>query len=96
MINIVKGNIAYLNQRQVKAEIDARQLQETSGLTTTSLLKMIDSRSLINSPITREAVRNSVRIWGTNEGHLEGKSTRTKSNPVTTDEDVITPHYTKI
>ena len=90
-INTVKGNLENFGNRQVKDVASARQLQNTTGLITTALLPMIDTRSIINCPITREAVRDSVRIWGPSEGNLKGINTREKSRPVTTGEDVITP-----
>ena len=89
-VNTVEGNLTHFKKQQVKAAADAQRLQETAGLTTIALLQMIDSRSLINFPITREAGRNSVRIWGPSEDNLKGKTTRAKSNPVATGEDVIT------
>ena len=52
---------------------------------------MIDSRSLINSPITRGFVKKAVSIWGPSEGTLKDKTTRAKSDTMTTGEEIITP-----
>ena len=52
---------------------------------------MIDSRSLINSPITREAAKIAIDLWGPSVANLKGKTTRAKSDSVKTGVDVITP-----
>ena len=52
---------------------------------------MIDSRSLINSLITREAVKIATDLWGPSVGNLKRKVTRVKSDTIETGVDVITP-----
>ena len=37
---------------------------------------MIDSGLLINSPVTREAMRSGISIWGPRVPNLKGKTTR--------------------
>ena len=52
---------------------------------------MISSNLLINSPITRKAVRDGIIMWGVSEAHLKGKTVRTTPNAVIVDDMIITP-----
>ena len=58
------------NQRQIKEAKVARYYQNTVGISTRSLLKSIDSGSMRNSPVTREAVKIAQDIWGVSRPYL--------------------------
>ena len=77
-VNTVSENLMKFTQRQVNDAKTARRFQDTAGLTTKTVLRMIDSRALLNSPITRESVRSSLTIWGPSVVNLRGKNTRSK------------------
>ena len=63
-----------------------------AGLSLTSLLRMIDSGSLINSPVTREAVHNTIKMWGPSVPSMKGKTTRSSPDSV----DINVEHITII
>ena len=72
LVNTVKENLRMFNHRQLLEAKAARQLQDTTGLTRASLLRMIDSNMLNNCPISREAVNNAVKIWRAQYGQPKG------------------------
>ena len=91
MVNTVKENLKFFNNRQVLQAKAARQFQETAGLTTVSLLRMLDSNVLKNYPINREAVKNSTKIWDPSVANMKGKTTRSSTEPVVVDGETIHP-----
>ena len=91
-INTVNSNLIRFNQKQVKEAKAARKLQHVGGLSLTSLLRMIDSGSLINSPVTREAVHNTIKMWGPSVPSMKGKTTRSSPDSV----DINVEHITII
>ena len=95
VIRTVDSNLAKFTQRQVGEARVTRRFQNTAGLTTNSLLRMIDSGALLNSPITRESARAAVGIWGPSVANLKGKTTRSRPDPVNIGAATITlipPH----
>ena len=72
----VEENLKRYTQRQIKQAYVARYFQNSAGLSTSALLKMIDSGALKNSPIAREDVKTAQNIWGTSIAYLKGKTTR--------------------
>ena len=95
MINTVENNVKKFTQRQITDAKMARQYQNTAGLTTKAVLRMIDSGSLLNSPITRESIRDGIAIWGPSVANLKGKTTRSRPDPVRINSSTITtipPH----
>ena len=52
---------------------------------------MIDSNMLKNCPISREAVRNPVKIWGPSTTNLKSKTTRSSTEVVVISEEIIHP-----
>ena len=91
----VSDNMQKFTEREIKDARVARDFQNNAGLSTQALLRMIDSGLLINSPITRKAVRDSIAIWGISEAHLKGKTTRTRGDAVIMNDIEITtipPH----
>ena len=94
-IDTVRKNLTRFTQRQVEDARCARKLQHTTGLSTSALLRMIDSGALANSPVTREAVRNSIIIWGESVASKKGRTTRSSPNATQIDIYTITsipPH----
>ena len=90
-VNTVRNNLTRYNQRPVNEARIARSMQETADLTTKVMLRMIDNKSLLNSPITRKCVRNAVNIWGPSVANLKGKTTRERSRLVLLGASTITP-----
>ena len=68
----MKENLERFNNRQVLEAKADKKLQDTVGLTTVSLLRMIDSNSMKNCTITRSHVRNAIAIWRPSEANLKG------------------------
>lgn len=89
-INTVAENMTKFNARQIRDAEIARKFQNSAGLSTRALLRMIDSNVLINSPITRKSVRDGIIMWGVSEAHLKGKTTRSRPDPVIVDVMSIT------
>ena len=87
----VEKNLTKFTQRQTNDAKMARRFQETAGLSTKAVLRMIDSGALRNSPITRESVRHGLMIWGPNVAHLKGKTTRSRPDAVQITAETITP-----
>ena len=90
-ITRVRDNLMKFNRRQVRKAEVARQLQNTAGLALSSLLRMIDSGALINSPVTRQAVKDSISIWGNNVHSMKGRTTRSTPDEVNIDASTIVP-----
>ena len=91
MVNTVKENLKLFNHRQVVSAKLARQLQDTAGLTTTSLLRMLDCNGLKNCPVSREAVANAIKIWGPSKANLQGKTTRSSEEAVIVNAETVRP-----
>ena len=90
-VNTVSQNLKQYTSRQVTEAKRARQLQNTAGLTTKALLRMIDRRGLINCPVTREHVQRANVIWGVSTANLKGKTVRSSTTPVPLQSSTILP-----
>ena len=91
VVRTVEDNLDHFIRRQISDATTARRFQDTSGLITKALLRMIDSHYLINSPITREATKIATDLWGPSVANLKGKTTRANSDIVKPGVHVITP-----
>ena len=70
----VDNNLTKFTRRQVDEAKAVHKFQDTAGLTTKAVLRMIDSGTLLNSPITRKSVRNGLAIWGPSTVNLKRKN----------------------
>ena len=84
-------NLSKFIARQIRDAQIAQEFQINAGLSTRALLRMVDSNTLVNSPITRKSIRDEVVMWRPCEAHLKGKTTRTGEGAAIVDETTITP-----
>ena len=72
----------------VLAEL-ARQLQDTVGLTTTSLLGMSSCNGLKNCTVSRKSVVNAIKIWGPSKTNLQDTTNRSSAEAFVVNEETV-------
>ena len=94
-INTVDNNMKNFTQRAIRDAATCRAFQNTAVLTTNGLIAVVDKKMLNNSPVTRQSIKIALSIWGPSIPNLDGKTRRTRGNPVVLNKQIIStlpPH----
>jgi hypothetical protein len=76
MVSTVEERKKRYKKREIKAAEDAKELLRKMGLpSVASLVKLINSGSILNCPVTAHDVLRAQDIWGPDIGSLKGKTT---------------------
>ena len=75
-IDTIEGDkISYTQQQIIDAE-NTKQMQNLRGLTTKSMMQVIDTKMMDNCPINRQSIKDALSVFGPIKPKLEGKTTR--------------------
>ena len=84
MLNTLKENMSFLSPRQQQQAKKAKKLYKAMGTPTVDDLKAMIRMNLIrNNEVTTDDINLATRAYGPDIGALKGKTTRSKTTPVT-------------
>lgn len=90
MVETVAGNRSKFSRHDYHQAELARRIQIATGQPSAkTLVKMINTKSIVNCPISERDVKNAEKIFGPDLGTLKGKTVRAKSLPVRTTNNPI-------
>jgi hypothetical protein len=91
-VNTVTGNKEGFTQRQIRGAEAARTLYRTLSYPSTADFRWaVRSNQIKNCPITIQDVDTATAIWGKDIAALKGKTTRTASDHVVSDDLIKIP-----
>ena len=97
MIQTVEHNMEGYTSREVREAYTAREAQARLGHPSTEQMRqLVSSNSLLNCPVTPQAITNAISIFGPDLGSLRGKSVRSSPDRVVVETVSVPDDYFRL